>query len=105
MKVLRCAAPQDYAFGNANAAAGWLPYGWRYSYLEGDREAAAAGTGRSGGIEWYLRLLQDDAFVRAVQARWQELRATVLADAHVRALVCRCGPLIARHASFKRSTC
>ena len=70
------ASRQELAFGNSHAQHAWLPYGWRYSYR--------AETG--GGIEWYVRLLQDSGFVQRVRQRgvsWPHLCATVPADQHM----------------------
>ncbi|KAK3269494.1 hypothetical protein CYMTET_22066 [Cymbomonas tetramitiformis] len=76
----------EHGFGNAEHAHGWVPYGWRFSY-----GSAADGNGNGWGrvLQWYLRLMQIEAFVQRVVSRWQQLRESVLSDFHVSEWLCR----------------
>lgn len=71
--------------GNANYLSGEFPTGWYYDQLP------TFSTGHCGGgcepRGWYVRMMQDPAYMQKLRYRWWELRRTVFSNANIIAMI------------------
>ena len=69
----------DYnlSLGIGNYLEGWLPQGWYYIQASNDCFVGC------GVRDWYLRLMQDENYMKRMQERWWELRQGVFSRDHL----------------------
>ncbi|MEN9839904.1 MAG: hypothetical protein RL177_1383, partial [Bacteroidota bacterium] len=70
--------------GNADYLNGWIPTGWYYTQLA--VEPAHCGLGCQPK-DWYVRMMQDPAYMQKLRYRWWELRRTVFSNANITAMI------------------
>ncbi len=65
----------NLSLGNANYLEGWLPQGWYYTQLSSSNCYISCGV-----RDWYVRLMQDPAYMQKMQYRWWELRQNLFSN-------------------------
>ena len=73
----------DYnlSIGIADYLEGWIPQGWYYIQASNDCFVGC------GVRDWYLRLMEDDRYMKRMQDRWWELRQTAFSRDHLFGLI------------------
>lgn len=71
----------NFSLGLANYHGGWNPIGWYYPEASNDCFIGC------GVRDWYLRLMQDENYMKRMQERWWELRQTVFSRDHLLGMV------------------
>ena len=77
--------------GNADYLNGWIPTGWYYTQLV--VEPAHCGLGCEPK-DWYVRLMQDPAYMERLRHRWWELRRTLFSTANITSMIDRNAALV-----------
>ena len=73
----------DYnlSLGIGNYLEGWLPQGWYYIQASNDCFIGC------GVRDWYIRLMEDENYMKRMQERWWELRQGVFSRDHLFGLI------------------